>query len=118
MGLGVAGSGPPIGGCDVRAVGDGDTISASVLRDFLLICLRHDALQDVVMERLDLLARQGELDIPRVAKMLPGLHAELLGAVRSPDWVHAAGALVDAYRDAAGEDEEGCERPDSVRSAP
>jgi hypothetical protein len=88
-------------------VGDGDLISAQVLRDFLLGCLRNDALHDVVMERLDILAREGELDVSRVAKMLPELHAELLRVVRAQDWIYAAGALMDAYRDAAGEGEGG-----------
>jgi hypothetical protein len=107
MAPGVAGDGPPSGGRDLREVADGDLISAAVLRDFLLTCLRHDALHDVVMERLDLLAREGALDISRVARMLAELHAELLGVVRHPDWIYAAGALMDAYRDAAGEGEAG-----------
>jgi hypothetical protein len=102
---GVGAEGPPTGEPDLRQVGEGDLISAAVLRDFLLACLRHDALHDVVMERLDALAREGGLDISRVAKMLPELHAELLGVVRAPDWIYAAGALIDAYRDAAGEGE-------------
>jgi hypothetical protein len=104
---GVAEDGPPTGERDVREVGDGDTISAPVVRDFLLTCLRHDALHDVVMERLDILAREGGLDISRVAEVLPELHAELLRVVRSPDWIYAAGALMDAYSDAAGEGEGG-----------
>ncbi|MBS1885992.1 MAG: hypothetical protein JSU06_02290 [Actinobacteria bacterium] len=89
--------------CDVREVGDGDKISGAVPRDFLLTCLRHDALHDVVVERLDDLAKDGHLDISRVAKLLPRLHEELLAAVRTPDWIYVAGAMIDAYRDATEE---------------
>lgn len=116
MAPGAAEEGTPTGVRDLREVGDGDTISAAVVREFLLTCLRHDAIQDVVMERLDGLAREDELDISRVAKMLPELHAELLGAVRCPDWIYVSGAVMDAYRDAAGGPQG--EMPDSVRSAP
>jgi hypothetical protein len=93
----------PACGRDVREVGDGDRISEAVLRDFLLASLRHDALHDVVVERIDDLASERELDISRVAALLPRLHGELLAAVRVPDWTYAAGALIDAYRDATEE---------------
>ncbi len=95
---------PPV---DIREIADGDTIPAPVLRNFLLACFRHDALGDAVMERLDGLAAADELDISRVAKLLPAMHAELLGVVRLPDWIYVAGALMDAYRDASGEGAEG-----------
>jgi hypothetical protein len=50
---------PPTGQGDLRQIADGDTIPAAVLRDFLLTCLRHDALGDMVLERLDRLAGGG-----------------------------------------------------------
>jgi hypothetical protein len=87
----------------VREVGDGDKISEALLRDFLLTCLRHDALHDAVVEEIDALATKGRLDISRVAKLLPRLHEELLAAVRTPDWIYVTGATMDAYRDATEE---------------
>lgn len=97
----------PAAGRDVREVEDGDRISEAVLRDFLLACLRHDALHDVVIERIDELATDGDLDTSRVAALLPRLHGELLAVVRCPDWIYAAGALIDAYRDATEEGGQG-----------
>jgi hypothetical protein len=41
------------GDLDARGVGGGDRISAAVLRDFLLACLRHDALHDAVIEGIE-----------------------------------------------------------------
>lgn len=92
------------GDLDAREIGGGDRISAAVLRDFLLTCFRHDALHDAVIERIDEQATEGDLDISRVAALLPRLHGELLAAVRHPDWLYAAGALIDAHRDATEEE--------------
>lgn len=86
---------------EVRNLGDGDAIPVSVLRDLLLTCLRHDALGDVTMERLDRLAKEGTLDVATVARMAPALIGEILGVVGHEDWLHVSGALIDAYRDAA-----------------
>jgi hypothetical protein len=97
-------NGVSVGGHDAREIGGGDRISEAVLRDFLLTCLRHDALHDVVIERIDEQATEGDLDISRVAALLPRLHGELLAVVRCPDWIYAAGALIDAYRDATEEE--------------
>jgi hypothetical protein len=103
MTSGVAEGGPPCGAHDLREISDAESIPASVVRDFLLTCLRHDALHDVVIERIDELANERDLDIPSVAALLPRLHEELLAVVRCPDWIYAAGALIDAYRDATEE---------------
>jgi hypothetical protein len=92
---------PPVD--PVREIAGGDTISASVLRDFLLTCLRHDALRDAATERLDALAGEDRLDITLVAKMLREEVANLQAAVRFQDWLRVAGVLMDAYRDTAGE---------------
>ncbi len=96
--------GAPACGGEVREVEDGGRISEAVVRDFLLACLRHDALHDVVVERIDAMATEGQLEISRVAALLPRLHGELLAVVRCPDWIYAAGALIDAYRDATEEE--------------
>lgn len=98
-----AGSGVPAGALAAREIEGGDRISAAVLRDFLLTCLRHDALHDVVVEKIDEQATEGDLDISRVAALLRRLHGELLAVVSYPDWLYAAGALIDAYRDATEE---------------
>jgi hypothetical protein len=86
---------------EVRSIGDGDAIPVSVLRDLVQICLRHDALGDVTMERLDRLAKEGALDVATVTRMAPALMGEILGVVGHEDWLHVSGALIDAYRDAA-----------------
>jgi hypothetical protein len=93
---------PPVD--PLREIKGGDTIAASVLRDFLLTCLRHDALRDATTERLDALAREGRLDISLVAKMLHEEVGNLQAAVEYQDWLYVAGALMDAFRDAAGEE--------------
>lgn len=90
---------PPVD--PVREIDGGDTIAASVLRDFLLTCLRHDALRDATNERLDALEREGRLDISVVAKTLREMVGDLNAAVKFQDWLSVSGALMDAYRDAA-----------------
>ncbi len=94
---------PPVD--PLREIDGGDTIAASVLRDFLLTCLRHDALHDATTGRLDALARKGRLDISLVAEMIRDEVGNLQAAVEYQDWLYVAGALMDAYRDAAGEEE-------------
>ena len=89
----------------LREIAGGDTIAASVLRDFLLTCLRHDALHDATTERLDALAREGRLDVSLLAEMLREEVGRLQAAVEYQDWLYVAGAVKYAYRDAAGEEE-------------
>jgi hypothetical protein len=101
MRRGAAEGRPPVD--PLREIAGGDTIAASVLQDFLLTCLRHDALRDAATERLDALASEGRLDISTVAKMLREEVGSLQAAVKYPDWLYVAGALMDAYRDAADE---------------
>lgn len=99
-------------GTEVRRIAGGDATPVPVLRDLIFTCLRHDALHDLIVERLDLLARMERLDLlpdeeepdlpRRLAGALPDLIDELLRSARYEDWVHVAAALTDAYHDAAG----------------
>jgi hypothetical protein len=90
----------------LREIDGGDTIAASVLRDFLLTCLRHDALHDATTERLDALEREGRSDISVVAKMLREMVGGLNAAVKFQDWLYVSGAVMGAYDDASGERQE------------
>ncbi|MBS1885635.1 MAG: hypothetical protein JSU06_00435 [Actinobacteria bacterium] len=95
------GAGPRRG---ARSIAPGDSIAVPLLRDFLLACLRHDALSDVTMERLDLMARNARLDLVWLAEALPVLVGDLLAVAEAEDWEYVADALSRAYLDAARED--------------
>jgi hypothetical protein len=92
------------GRTEVRGIADGDAIPVDVLRDLLLTCLRHDALRDVVTERLDLLAKEGRLDVSIAAEALPEMIGDVFGVIDREDWRHVSGALTDAYLDASREE--------------
>jgi hypothetical protein len=87
-----------------RIGGTGDAIPVDVLRDFLLVCLRHDALRDAVMERMAIQAGRDRLDPTGVALVLPTMMGELVATALPEDWHSIAVALIEAYRDARGEE--------------
>jgi hypothetical protein len=87
-----------------RVGGKGDAIPVDVLRDFLLACFRHDALRDAVMERMAVDATGDELDAIGVALILPTMIGEIIATALPEDWHSIASALIDAYRDARGEE--------------
>ncbi len=87
-----------------RIGGTGDAIPVDVLRDFLLACFRHDALRDAVMERMAIDGARGQLDAIGVALGLPTMIGEVVATALPEDWRSIAVALIEAYRDARGEE--------------
>jgi hypothetical protein len=83
----------------VREFMPGDTITVEVLRDFLMTALRHDAIADVLIERMAFHARRGRLDAVGLAAVLPELIGDVLHVARKEDWLAIAEALIDAARD-------------------
>lgn len=83
----------------VREFTPGDTITVEVLRDFLMTALRHDAIADVLVERMAFHARRGQLDAVGLAAVLPELIGDVLHVARKEDWVALAEALIDAAGD-------------------
>ncbi|MBN9621967.1 MAG: hypothetical protein J0H06_03285 [Actinobacteria bacterium] len=75
-----------------------------ILRDFLLACFRHDALRDAVMEQMAVDQARDELDPIGVALGLPAMIDELVATALPEDWRSIAVALIEAYRDARGEE--------------
>jgi hypothetical protein len=83
----------------VRELTPGDAITVEVLRDFLMTALRHDAIADVLVERMAFHARRGQLDAVGLAAVLPELVGDVLHVARKEDWLALAEALIDAARD-------------------
>ena len=95
------------GGAEVRRIGAGDTIPVTVLRDFLLSALRHDAIHDELFERMHFHAARRQLDAEGLAVVLPELIGDVIAVASKEDWIALAGVLIDAYDDAAGEEASG-----------
>jgi hypothetical protein len=83
----------------VRQITAGDTITVDVLHDFIMAALRHDAIADVLVERMAFHARRGQLDAVGIAAVLPELIGDVLDVATNEDWVALAEALIDAARD-------------------
>jgi hypothetical protein len=83
---------------DVRWIRSGETIPVSVLRDFLLQALRHDAISDELIEWMVILARQDRLH-EFLAGLLPTLVDDVLGVVVKEDWKVIADALIGDVHD-------------------
>lgn len=83
-----------------------DTIPAGVLRDFIHQALRHDAIRDVLIERMVSRATKGRLDAPGLSPTLPALIAEILDAATAEDWLEIADALIEDTREALQEEAE------------
>ncbi len=89
-----------------RTINPGDTISAGVLRDFLLRALRHDAISDILIERMVFRAERGRLDAQGLSALLPELIVEVLDAAANEDWMAVADALIEDTREALLEEAE------------
>lgn len=87
-----------------RVGGTGDVIPVGVMHGFLLACFRHDVLRDAVMEQMAIDETRDQLDAIGVALVLPAMIGEVVAAAVPEDWQSVAGSLIDAYRDARGEE--------------
>jgi hypothetical protein len=65
--------------------------------------LRHEALYDVVLERMAFHAERNQLDAVGLAAVLPELIGDVLEVGTKEDWIAVAGVLIEDYRDARGE---------------
>ena len=89
-----------------RTINPGDTIPASVLCDFLLQALRHDAISDALIERMVFRAERGRLDAQGLSVLLPEMIVEVLDAAAKEDWMAVADALIEDTREALLEEAE------------
>lgn len=87
-------------GEDTRRIASDDAIPVGVLRDFLLAALRHEAISDVLIERMASRAERGNLDAFSLSAILPDLIAEVLVAATEMDWMAIADALIEDMREA------------------
>lgn len=94
------------GGEDTRRISSDDTIPVGVLRDFLLQALRHEAIADVLIERMVSKAEREALDVLRLSAVLPELIGEVLVAATNEDWMAIADALIEDMREALLEEAE------------
>ena len=88
-----------VGGRELRSLGPDETISVTVLHDFLLSALRHDAIYDALIERMTLQADALQLDPEGLAIVLPGLISDLLDIVGKEDWIAVAELLIGDARE-------------------
>ena len=93
-------------GEDIRRIGSDDTIAVDVLRDFLMQALRHDAIRDVLIERMTSRAERGNLDAFSLSAILPDLIAEVLVVTTNEDWMAIADVLIEDMREALLEEAE------------
>jgi hypothetical protein len=91
---------------DLRRIAHEDAIPVGTLRDFLLRALRHDAINDVLIERLVSRAERGRLDAHGLSASLPELIGEVLDAATDEDWMAIADSLVEDMREALAEEAE------------
>ncbi|MGH2973580.1 MAG: hypothetical protein ACRDLL_01745 [Solirubrobacterales bacterium] len=91
---------------DLRWIGRDDAIPVGVLRDFLLQALRHDAIADVLIERMVSRAEAGQLNAKGLSALLPELIDDVLGVSSNEDWLAIADALIDDAREALLEEAE------------
>ena len=91
---------------DLRWIARDDAIPIRTLRDFLLQALRHDAIADVLIERMVARAEAGRLDAHSLSVLLPELIGDLLDATANEDWLAIADALIEDTREALLEEAE------------
>jgi len=68
--------------------------------------LRHDAIRDVLIERMASRAERGNLDAFSLSAILPDLIAEVLVVTTSEDWTAIADVLIEDMREALLEEAE------------
>jgi hypothetical protein len=88
------------GGEDIRRISSDDRIPVAILRDFLMAALRHEAIADILIERMAFQAERGELDAHRLSAVLPELIPQLLDVATNQDWMAIADALIEDMREA------------------
>jgi hypothetical protein len=91
---------------DLRRIARDDTIPVGILRDFLLRALGHDAIKDVLIERMVSRAARGRLDAHGLSALLPELIGDVLDAAANEDWMAIADALIEDTREALLEEAE------------
>jgi hypothetical protein len=91
---------------DLRWLGRDDAIPAKVLRDFLLQALRHDAIADVLIERMASQVEAGRLNVKGLSALLPELIDDVLGVSSNEDWLAIADVLIEDSREALLEEAE------------
>jgi hypothetical protein len=97
------------GGAPIRRLSGGESVSTEVLRDFLIRALRHDAIADVLLERMVFFWDCRQLDPEGLAIALPDLVNDLLEVVGKEDWIAIAGLLIEDFHLEV-------ERPGALRS--
>src|SRR4051794_8880314 len=91
------------GEADIRRIACDDAIPVSILRDFILQALRHDALRDELLERMVLRADRGELNAHGLSALLPELIGDVLNVATNEDWTAIAELLIEAAEEAREE---------------
>lgn len=91
---------------ETRRIASDDTIPVGVLRDFLLRALRHEAIADVLIERMASRAERGNLDPFTLSAILPDLIAEVVVVTTNEDWMAIADVLIEDMREALLEEAE------------
>ena len=84
----------------IRRIASDDSIPVDILRDFLLRALRHEAIADVLIERMASRAERGNLDAFSLSAILPDLIAEVLVVANNEDWMAIADLLIEDMREA------------------
>lgn len=91
---------------EIRQVASDDAIPARLLRDFVLQALRHDAIRDVLLERMVFRAEGAGSMLMVCPPSCPDLIAEVLDATACEDWIEVADALIEDTREALQEEVE------------
>lgn len=90
-----------------RTINPGDTISAGILRDYILSALSHDAIRDELNELIFDYVVRDRLDPTVFAASLQPLISELLGAATPEDWQLIARDLIEDARETLEEGSQG-----------
>lgn len=88
------------GEAEIRRIACEDTIPVSVLRDFVLAALRHDAISDALTELLFNRVSKGDFRPEPLAPSLRSMIEEILDAAEPEDWQIVALRLIDDAREA------------------
>jgi hypothetical protein len=91
---------------ELRRIAREDAIPVRTLRDFLAQALRHEAIADVLIERMVSRAERGRLDAHGLSALLPELIGDVLDAAAEEDWLAIADALIEDMREALLEEAE------------
>lgn len=87
---------------EIRQLASGETITADLLRDFLLTTLRHDAICDVLMAQVVAAIEDGypsdQLRVGVLSSELQVLIAEVMSAAERDDWKAVASLLIEDTR--------------------